>query len=46
MLARDYAVLAQDAIRAADVLATAPGVDPDRIGILVSARAARWPRRR
>lgn len=34
VLARDYAVLAQDAIRAADVLATAPGVDPDRIGIL------------
>ena len=33
VLARDYAVLAQDAIRAADVLATAPGVDPDRIGI-------------
>jgi uncharacterized protein len=34
VLARNYAVLAQDAIRAADVLATAPGVDPDRIGIL------------
>lgn len=34
VLARDYEVLAQDAIRAADLLATAPGVDPDRIGIL------------
>jgi hypothetical protein len=34
VLARNYAVLAQDAIRAADALATAPGVDPDGIGIL------------
>ena len=34
VLARDYAVLAKDAIRAAQVLADAPGVDPRRIGIL------------
>ncbi len=34
VLARDYAVLAKDAIRAAQVLANAPGVDPRRIGIL------------
>jgi pimeloyl-ACP methyl ester carboxylesterase len=34
VLARDYAMLAKDAIRAAEVLADAPGVDPRRIGIL------------
>jgi alpha-beta hydrolase superfamily lysophospholipase len=34
VLARDFAVLAEDAIHAADVLANAPGVDPQRIGIL------------
>ena len=34
VLTRDYAVLAQDAIRAADVLAKAPVVDRNRIGIL------------
>jgi len=34
VLARDYAVLADDAIRAADVLSNTPGVERDRIGIL------------
>jgi pimeloyl-ACP methyl ester carboxylesterase len=34
VLTRDYAALAEDAIRAADVLQTAHGVDRDRIGIL------------
>jgi pimeloyl-ACP methyl ester carboxylesterase len=34
VLARDYAALAEDAIRAADVLENTPGVDRDRIGIL------------
>lgn len=34
VLARDFAALAEDAIRAADVLADAPGVDPQRIGVL------------
>jgi uncharacterized protein len=34
VLARDYAMLAKDAIRAAEVLADAPAVDPRRIGVL------------
>ena len=33
-LRRDFAVLAEDALRAADVLRSAPGVDPDRVGLM------------